>query len=187
MNKLQEKLEINPIIAAVSDLDKLNEVIESPCEVVFLLTGDLFNLSNTVNTIKDADMDIYVHVDLLDGFANDMTTLRFINEKIKPDGIITTKSKLIKKAKTLGMCVVQRIFALDSLSIDTGVKSINATKPDAVEIMPGIVPRILEEIKNHTSIPIIAGGLISRKEDVIQGIKAGAVGISTSKSDIWNL
>jgi glycerol uptake operon antiterminator len=34
---------------------------------------------------------------------------------------------------------------------------------------------------------VIAGGLIQDKDDVIESLRAGAMGISTSKEEIWFL
>lgn len=186
-NEFYDKIHINPIIAAVRDLEKLDHAIKSPCEIVFLLTGSVFNIENIVNRVKSENKSIYIHIDLLDGFSRDIVSLRYINENIKPDGIITTKSSLIKAAKEMKLFTIQRLFMIDSLSLDTGIRSIKSTKPDAVEIMPGIMPKITKIIHESTRIPAIAGGLIIDKEDVIQSLKAGAIGISTSKEAIWNM
>lgn len=182
-----DKIYLNPIIAAVSDIEKLEKAIESPCEIIFLLTGSIFNLKDIVSKIKEKNKSIYIHIDLLDGFSRDIISLKYINDNIKPDGIITTKSNLIKHAKGMGLLTIQRLFMLDSLSLETGIRSIRSTNPDAVEIMPGIMPKVTNIIHNATKIPIIAGGLIMDKEDVIQSLKAGAIGISTSKEEIWDM
>lgn len=187
INKFHNKIDNNPIIAAVNHLEKLDSAIQSPCEVVFLLTGSIFDLKEIVRKVKDANMDIYIHVDLVEGFSKDAVALKYISQRIKPDGIITTKSNLIKKAKSMNICAIQRLFMLDSLSLETGIKSVYTTKPDAIEIMPGIMPKIIKTVYGKTKIPVIAGGLISDKEDVIQCLKAGAVGISTSKERIWGM
>lgn len=181
------KIHLNPIIAAVGDIEKLDNAINSPCEIIFLLTGNIFNLKDIVKRIKDADKSVYIHIDLLDGFSRDVVSLKYINEYIKPNGIITTKSSLIRHAKDMGLLTIQRLFMLDSLSLETGINSIKATKPDAVEIMPGNMPKAIKFIHNETRIPIITGGLIMDKEDVIQSLKAGAIGISTSKEEIWDM
>ncbi|WIF93925.1 glycerol-3-phosphate responsive antiterminator [Caminicella sporogenes] len=183
--KLVRKLEANPIIAAVNSLEKLDLAINSPCEIVFLLTGNIFNLKEIIERVKKANMDIYVHIDLLDGFSRDMMALKYIYENMKPDGIITTKCNLVKMAKSMNIYVIQRLFLLDSLSLETGINSVHLTRPDAIEVMPGIMPKITKKIHDATNIPIIAGGLISDKEDVIGSLKAGAVAISTSKEEIW--
>ena len=185
--RLKHRIEDNPIIAAVNNLEKLDFAIQSPCEIIFLLTGSIFNLKEIVEKVKKADMDIYVHIHLIEGFSRDTVALKYISEKIKPDGIITTKSNLIKKAKNMNIFAIQRLFMLDSLSLETGINSVYSTRPDAIEIMPGIMPKIIKRVHDKTRIPVIAGGLISDKEDVIGCLKAGAVGISTSKEEIWDM
>ena len=37
------------------------------------------------------------------------------------------------------------------------------------------------------SVPVIAGGLISDKEDIIAALDAGATAISTTKEELWFL
>lgn len=177
----------NPIIAAVSDPDKLESAIQSPADMVFLLGGTIFNLEEMVKRVKDAEMEAYVHLDLLEGFSRDATAMRFIGERVKPQGIITTKSGLVRIARTMDIFVIQRIFILDSLSLETAVKSIRSNKPDAVEILPGIMPKIIAKIRQETQATVIAGGLINDKEDVIESLKAGASAVSTSNEAIWSL
>ncbi|MBF8982729.1 glycerol-3-phosphate responsive antiterminator [Lutibacter sp. B2] len=179
------KISNNPIIAAVSDLNKLEAAINSPCEMIFLLGGNIFNLKQIVDRVHEAEMEIYVHLDLVEGFSREGIVLKYIKENINPNGIITTKSNLIKSAKELDLFVIQRLFLLDSLSLDTGIKSIKHTRPDAIEILPGVMPKITKIISKSTNIPIITGGLIKDKEDVIASLKAGAMGISTTKEEIW--
>ncbi len=184
-DKFLEKVYLNPIIAAVNDISMLDKALKSPCEVIFLLTGSIFNLQDIVEKVRLKDKNVYIHIDLLDGFSRDVTALRYICENVKPDGIITTKSNLIKHAKELNMFTIQRLFMLDSLSLQSGVKSIRVTRPDAVEILPGIMGKVIKFIHEETKKPIIAGGLIEDKEDVISSLKSGAVGISTSNAEIW--
>lgn len=185
-NEFLDKIYMNPIIAAVKDIDKIDEAIESQCKIIFLLCGNIFNLKNVVEKVKKKDKLIFIHIDLLEGFSKDIVALDYIHQNIKPDGIITTKSPLIKHAKDIGLLAIQRLFILDSLSLMSGISLIKNTRPDAVEIMPGIIPRVIETIYNKTKIPIITGGLIMNKDDVIQSLKAGAIGVSSTKVDIWS-
>ena len=59
------------------------------------------------------------------------------------------------------------------------------TKPDCIEILPGIMPKIIARIVRAQRIPVIAGGMIDDKEDVMQALKAGAMAISTTKQELW--
>jgi glycerol uptake operon antiterminator len=183
--QLYEKIEANPVIAAVNSMEKLDLAIQSPCEIVFLLTGNIFNLRKIIDKVKNADMDIYIHLDLMEGFSKDMMALKYIHENMRPDGIITTKSSLVKTARSMNISAIQRFFILDSLSLERGINAIHHTRPDAIEILPGVMPKIIKKIHHETKLPVIGSGLIIDKEDVIESLKAGAMGISTSKEEIW--
>lgn len=186
-NTFYERIQVNPIIAAVNDLAKLEAAIEAPSEIIFLLTGNILNLKDIVKRVKENGKDIYIHLDLMEGFSRDAIALRYIHQQIRPDGIITTKSSLVKFAKEMNIFSIQRLFIIDSLSLETGIKSIHSTKPNAIEVLPGIMPKVIRKINSETKIPIIAGGLIIDKEDVIESLKAGAVAVSTTKDTVWGL
>ena len=178
-------IEDNPIIAAIADVTQVDEAIKSPCKIVFLLTGDILNIEDIVKQLRDKGKLVYVHLDLIGGFSKDTTALKYIIKNIKPDGIITTKSNLVKAAKELKIFTIQRLFIIDSLSLISGINSIKSIRPDAVEILPGIMPKIIEEVRLETRIPVIAGGLIRDKSDVIGSLNTGAIGISTTNKEVW--
>ncbi len=182
-----EKMKNNPIIAGVKDEKNLDDALNSDCEIIFLLCGSIFNLKDIVKRVKEREKMIFIHIDLLDGFSKDATALRYIAEEIKPDGIISTKNSQLKTAKALGMLTVQRIFIIDSLSIDTAVKASQMINPDAIEIMPGIMPRITKQLSTSLDVPVIVGGLVSEKEEVKNATRSGALGVSTSSKEIWEM
>lgn len=184
-NIFYEKIQANPIIAAVKDINKIDDAIKSPSEIIFLLEGNILNLKDLVYKVKSAKKNVYIHVDLMDGFARDEYALKYIKEKIKPDGIISTKASIIREAKQMGIFSIQRLFILDNLSLNSGISSAKSIKPDAIEILPGIMNKITEKIRKEIDIPIITGGLICDKEDVIGSLRSGALAISTSKEEIW--
>lgn len=181
----KKRLEKNPVICAVKDVNNIDEALSSDAEIIFCLCGNIFNLSEIVSRVKSSGKLIFIHVDLIEGFSKDATALKYINEKIKPDGIISTKNNLLKVAKEMGLLTVQRLFIIDSLSIETTVKTSSLINPDAVEILPGIMPRIINELSGTLSVPVIVGGLISEKEDIINATQNGALGVSTSSKKLW--
>lgn len=184
-NKYIDIIQKNPIIAAVNNLNKLDLAVSSPCKMIFLLTGNIINIKDIVEKCRKNNKYILVHLDLMEGFSKDECALRYIIEYIKPDGIITTRGNLIRSSKENNIFAIQRLFILDSMSLDRGIKSIHSTKPDAIEILPGIMPKAIKRICAESQIPLIAGGLIIDKEDAIASLSAGAVGISTSNKAIW--
>lgn len=175
----------NPIIAAVNDEEKIEKAIASPCKAVFLLIGDILNLESMVDILKKNDKSVYVHMDLIEGLSKDIPALRYINRQIEPDGVITTKTSLVKAGREADIFVIQRLFLLDSMALDSGIESIKKIRPNAVEILPGIMPKIVKRIHQETRTPVITGGLIKDKEDVIQSLNSGAVAISSSNEKVW--
>ncbi|QAT40576.1 glycerol-3-phosphate responsive antiterminator [Clostridium sp. JN-9] len=187
MNNLREILVQNPIIAAVRDDAELREAIESDVAVVFVLYGNILNISEICRGLKEKGKIVFVHVDLIEGLRGDSSGIKYIKEMGRPDGIISTKSSNIKYGNHLGMITIQRIFAVDSLSLKTGIKNINENSPNAVEVMPGVAYNIIEGLQNEISSYIIAGGLIKSKKDVINALSAGAIAISTTAANLWKL
>ena len=53
-----------------------------------------------------------------------------------------------------------------------------------IEVLPGVMPKITRRICQNSRVPVIAGGLISDKEDII-ALSAGAVSISTTNQAVW--
>lgn len=180
-----DKLKSNPVIVGLKDMSNLDDALKSDCSVIFLLCGTIFDVKDTVHKVKEAGKLIFIHVDLLDGFSKDTTALKYISSEICPDGIISTKNSILKAAKKLGLLTVQRVFIIDSLSIDTAVNASQLINPDAIEIMPGIMPRIIEKLSSSMDVPVIVGGLVSAEEDVSVAVKCGALGVSTSSKELW--
>lgn len=82
---------------------------------------------------------------------------------------------------------VQRVFMLDSLALKTLPGQLNVGKPDFIEILPGIIPRVIGEVAAATSTPVIAGGLIRYKDEVMAAMRAGAAAVSTSSPPVWDM
>ena len=109
----------------------------------------------------------------------------YIQDVIGAQGIISTKGSTIRNANKIGLKTIQRIFIVDTLSLTKSIENCKTTKPNAVEIMPGIMPSIIKQLVEEIEFPIIAGGLIQTREDAEIAIRAGASAISTSHYEVW--
>jgi glycerol uptake operon antiterminator len=186
MNKrFVDAMEECPIIAAIKNMDGLNKCLQSDCNIVFVLYGDICTISDIVKTIKESGRIVIVHIDLVNGLNSKEISVDFIKNNTEADGIITTKLGLVKRAKELGLFTVLRFFVIDSMAIENIKKQSDVAKPDYIEILPGSMPKVIKKIKNITTVPIIAGGLITDKEDVMAALSGGAVSISTTNQEVW--
>lgn len=174
-----------PVIAAVKNIDGVQKCLESEVKIVFILFGDLCSIGEIVERIKAEGKIALVHIDLVEGFGNQEIVVDYIKQNTQADGIISTRMNLINRAKELDLFTVYRIFVLDSRAYQSVEKQKNQIKADFIEILPGVMPKIIKKINGLSSNPVIAGGLISSREDVIEALDAGAISVSTTNQNVW--
>lgn len=176
-----------PVIAAVKDCEGLKQACNSNVKIIFILFGDIIILKELVSLGKKKNKLVFVHIDLIEGLDNKEISTKYVKDFIKADGIISTKSNVIKSASEHGLMTVQRFFMLDSMALEKAQKHMRFAYADAFEILPGVMPKIIQKISLYSTRPIIAGGLIMDKEDSYLALENGATAISTTKRSLWNL
>jgi glycerol uptake operon antiterminator len=177
-----------PVIAAFREIRNLKIGELRHVGIIFILGGTIFDLPKIVEFAGRHERMVFVDIDLIKGAGKDAAGIRYLAKESRVHGIITTKSNLISSARKEGLSSIQRIFLLDSESLTGGLSVVEKSKPDAVEILPGLIlPKIMDRIQSLTAIPIIAGGLITRKEEIREILSSGAVGISTTSSHLFSL
>ncbi|HUJ69945.1 MAG TPA: glycerol-3-phosphate responsive antiterminator [Syntrophorhabdales bacterium] len=176
----------NPVIAAFRSVESVRLHDLNQVRVIFVLGGTIFDLPRLVEEAKESGKLLFVDIDLLKGIGKDAPGVRFLAKESHVDGIITTRSNLVKSAQKEGLVAVQRLFVLDSESLVGGLGVVEKSAPDAVEVLPGLIlPKITQRIRMATTIPIIAGGLITEEHEVRRILDAGALGISTTSSRLF--
>lgn len=185
--ELRDAIEDSPIITAIKDDEGLEKCLGSDSKIVFILYGDLITIPEIVEKVKAAGKIAFVHMDLIHGLQSKEIAVDFIKESTSADGIISTKAALIARAKELGLYTVMRFFVIDSMAYDNIQRQLKTTKPDIIEVLPGPMPKVVGKIVEMAKCPVIAGGLVSDKEDVMSLLDAGASCISSTNTSVWFL
>lgn len=185
--EFKEALEDSPIIAAIKDDEGLKKCLSSDSRIIFILYGDICNIADIVNTVKSSGKLAMVHIDLIGGLSSKDIVVDFIKKYTKADGIISTKPALIKHARELGFPTILRLFMLDSMAYENITCQIKAAKPDFIEVLPALMPKAIAKVCRISSVPVITGGLVSDKEDVMALLNAGVVSISSTNEQVWFL
>lgn len=183
---IKELLEENPIIAAVKNQEQLDLAINSDAQIIFVLFGDVINIKTISENIASKNKIGIVHVDLVEGLTSKEIVIKYIKDETKFSGVISTKPQVVKLAKKYNLLGVQRFFIFDTLSLNN-VKNHMISECDAIEVLPGIIPKVLGIISKCSNKPVVAGGLIETKEDVMQALNSGATCVSTTKKEIWGM
>ena len=130
-----EAVEENPIIAAVKNMDDLEICCSlEDIRVIFILFGDVCSIREIV--------------------------VEFIQRNTEADGIISTKSALIKKGRELGLFTILRYFLLDSMAYENIRQQQHTVKPDFIEVLPGVMPKVIEKVCKLSG----TGYLIAQRE-----------------------
>ena len=172
-------------IAAVQAEQDLDDALGSKVNIIFLLTGSIFNIKELVDKIKAAGKQVFLHMEFVEGIAPDKSGVAYVARNIAPTGIISTRSNLIRVAKELELMAIQRIFLIDRNAVVKGIKVVEQSQPDAVEVMPGVMPRVIREITTMTPLPIIAGGLVGTQAEIDEALAAGALAVSVGTKELW--
>lgn len=186
MIEIRKILEGNPIIAAVKDRVDLDKALETDIDIIFVLFGDIISVKDISEKISSKGKVGIIHIDLVEGLNNKEVAIKFIKKETTFDGIISTKSNLIKLAKNYDLIAIQRFFIFDTISLNNSKNHV-ILDCDAIEVLPGVIPNVIKNISSNTKKPVVAGGLIESKDDVIMALNAGASCVSTSKTEIWQM
>lgn len=170
---------------AVRRVKELEALLNSPFQYIILLDSHIGRLRPLVDLAQAHGKNLLVHADLIEGLKNDEAGAEFLCQQIRPDGIISTKGSVIMQAKKNGMLAIQRIFLLDSSSLRKSYELLKRSAPDYIEVLPGIMPSIIAEVRQESGLPILTGGFIRSESDVEQALAAGAAAATTSRPELW--
>lgn len=178
----------SPVIAAVKDEEGLEDCLGlEHIQIVFFLFGDLCSIPGLVARVKDAGKIALVHTDRISGLAQSKEiAVDFLRANTRLDGIISTRPNFIRRARELDLFTVLRLFAIDSMAL-AGIDKLEAAKPDFLEVLPGVMPKTIRRIVQTARTPLLAGGLITDKEDVLSALAAGAVAVSSTNPEVWRM
>jgi glycerol uptake operon antiterminator len=176
------------IIAAVRSFKEIDKGIRAGVDTFFILECTLSQMKDIAQIMREHNKVWFLHIDLVKGLKEEEAAIEYLFREIKPTGIITVRKSLIPIARAHSLRTILRFFAIDSVSLRNIVKTAQEVKPDYVEVLPGIVPKvitILHEQLEPFGIKIITGGLVDQMSEVRAVIAAGAQFVSVGNKDLW--
>lgn len=154
-------------------------------EYIVVLDTHISHIKSIVDLAKANGKKVLLHADLIAGLKNDEQAAEYLCQVIKPAGVLSTRAGVITKTRQNGLIAIQRIFLIDTQALEKSYQLLERTKPDFIEVLPGVIPHIISEVYERTRIPIFAGGLIRSINDVDNAIQAGASAVTTSNTALW--
>jgi len=173
------------VIPAARSVKEFEYLLTTHYQYIILLDTHVAQLQALKRMAQKQGKQILLHADMIQGLKHDEAATQFLCQMIQPAGIISTHSTVISIAKKHKLISIQRVFLLDSHSLETSYRIMGSSDPDFIEVLPGMMPGLIREIAQEAKRPILAGGFIRTPEDVKLILSMGATAITTSSRAIW--
>lgn len=163
-----------------------DKALESKSEFVVFEMGDFISLKDRVDELKKMGKEVFVKINEIEGLKeDDDATMEFL-KGIGVFGITSNKTKVLTKAKKIGLKTVYTAFVFDTKSFGTTLKNIKTINPDIIEVRPGLMTKVIKIIKEENpNTPIWSTGLITEEWEINEALNCGAQTVVTSKIELW--
>ena len=185
-NDFVARIAAAPCCAAIVDPARLDAALSSRAQAVFLLRGNGLELNDMIRRVHDAGKLIAVHLDLVDGLKADHWGVAWL-ARSGVDAVITSHGQLMPVIRNEGAIAIHRLLLSRREHLDTAVTALGRSRPDIVEILPGVILPAIAGLLPPLDIPMLAGGFIRTPLDARAVLAAGAIGVTTSSQALWDL
>ncbi len=180
-----DRLRDSPCCAAIVDPGQLGEALASAVPVVFVLRGNGLELALVVERVHAAGKLAAAHLDLLDGLRADRGGVAWL-ARSGVDAIITSHGQLIPDIRREGAVAIQRLLLSRRSHLDAALSAIRRSGPDIVEVLPGVILPAVRTLIPPFGVPVLGGGFVRSESAARSVLAAGAVGITTSATNLWH-
>lgn len=177
------------IIPSVVDFKFLDKACHTNSPVIFLTKCSIGNLQSVVKKIHEFGKLAFVHLEFVEGFKPDTEGLKLMRNMFKVDGVISTNTRSLLKAKSVGLQTVFRLFLVDSVSYERTIQILKKNKFSGLELLPAINGVAQLDLIEHqiSGTPLIAGGFIRTEQMVENVFSTDFVALDTSSNKLWRV
>ena len=184
-NRMEELFAENVVIPGIKSDSDIPLVLSSDLKIVFTLYGEVGTISTVVKRLKDAGKIVFVNIDMVEGFSSKNAVIDYM-AATKADGIISSKSAILRYAKSKGFYTIHRFFVVDSAAYHSIGKQLEISQADFINIVPGW-PKIISWTVAEHKKPVIAAGNVCDKQSILDSLSAGAIAICSTNHSVWEL
>ncbi|MGO1593286.1 MAG: glycerol-3-phosphate responsive antiterminator [Ancrocorticia sp.] len=177
------------IIPSVRRLKDLDLAAQCPSDFVLLSEVHIGNLEPLAAVLADAGKMVLVHADLIGGFKADRDGIKLLRNMFHVDGVLSQSAHVVSAAKKAKLLAIQRVFIMDSRSLDRSLASLGEARPDGIEVLPGaLASRYYDLFEQWSdSSALIAGGMVRTRDEADDLFDLGYEAITASTPELWKM
>jgi glycerol uptake operon antiterminator len=174
------------ILPAIRDGSSLHTALELGYRQILLERGSLLAMLGPLASAARQGIAIFVNLDAVEGLAPDSAALAFLATDLGFSGVVSVKPHALRDASRFRLRTVQRIHAIDSTGLETGLNGLVSPAPYAIAIAPAVaLPLVMPAIRAATNTPVWGTGFVGSVEEAIDVLTAGATVVSSTRIEVW--
>lgn len=186
LRALAEELEHWAVLPSVIYPRNLDDFLEGPRRICTLASLPLDRAEAVLAEVAARDRFALVNIDTCPGFGRDDTALSHLAQ-LGAAGVLSTRLATIQRARQLGLVAVQIMFVTDRSAVAKGLAAVRSATPHLVQFMPAPVLGHLTPAQRGALGRFFVSGFVQHPDDVAAARALGAVGASSSSSELWQL
>lgn len=172
------------IIPVITSMKGLESFLLTPLKVFILQDVHINHLKGMIEKAHEYNREVIVHIELIQGLANDEFGAQFLIQQMHVDGVISSKPKIIEMTQKNHCLAILRVFIMDSKSVKRSLQIIETTKPDIVEFLPSLIYEIFPTFITDIKAEVWAGGLVKNEKQIRAILKTGVKRITLSNLEL---
>jgi len=168
------------IIPVITTMKGLEDFLLTPLKVFILQDIHINHLGYMVKTAHEHNREVIVHIELIQGLANDEYGAQYLTQQMHVDGVISSKPKIVEMTQKNHCLGILRIFIMDSKSVKRSLQIIETLKPDVVEFLPSLIYEIFPNFIHDLKTEVWAGGLVHNQSQIDAILETGIDRITLS-------
>lgn len=181
-----ERLLRHPVMATLYGVEQVDSFLASRAEIGIVANISLRHVAELVRALTRRDKLIVLNIDSCEGLSQDRGAIDFLAEA-GISVLLSTRVPTIQKAAQCGLLTMQKVFVTDRSTWPRSVKAIAQSSPNLVQLMPAPMLAHISAEDRRRLPPAIASGFVCTKADVQAALKLGAIAVSSSNADLWNM
>jgi len=174
------------MLPAIRDSNSLHQALDLGYRQLLVERGSLLAMLGPLADAAHHGVAIFVNLDAVEGLAADSAALAFLATDLGFSGVLSVKPHLLRDASRFRLRTVQRIHAIDSTGLETGLNSLGLPAPYAIAIAPAVaIPQVMPTIRESTTVPVWGTGFITTTDQAAAVLAAGADVVSSAEQKLW--
>src|SRR3977135_1091329 len=124
------------MLPAVRDSNTLHQALDLGYRQLLVERGSLLAMVGPLAAAARQGVAIFVNLDAVEGLAADSAARAFVPPDLGFSGVLSVNPHLLRDASRFRLRTIQRIHALDSTGLETGLNSMGLPATYAIALEP---------------------------------------------------